>query len=514
VRLDLADGQWHRMHPFTPLVRSWRVLAVIMVFVLQSFGDNLAQGDVPDPTSAPGRVVAGGLGVVLLVLLAGSAYAYVSWRMTRFRVADEALELYSGILFRQHRRARLDRLQTVDVAQPFVARLAGLARLTLEVAGGSDSSVALSYLREEEALALRNHLLAEAAGVHYEDGPAPEAPEQHALEVPVGRLIGSLVLSVPAILLVLAVIGFVVVSVILRNPAPIAGVLPTVLGVAGMLWGRFNGGFGFRVATAPDGLRVRHGLLEQRTQTVPPGRVQAVELSQGPLWRMADWWSVHVNIAGYSGGGNNATEAAGNTLLAVGTRYEAVSVLALVLPDLGVEPGENPWSVVEAGLQGTRSASSPDGFLTVPRRARWVDPIAWRRTGVRVTREALLIRRGVVSRTLDVVPHERTQSLAVTQGPLERRLGLATFHLHSTQGPVVPSVPHLTADVAAGLLADQSVRAEAARATSGPERWMERQELAVEVADAFDASPEALEQPVETPETPAVQQFAPPDAER
>jgi putative membrane protein len=490
------------------------VLIVILFFVLQSFGDNLAQGDVPDPTHAPGRVLAGGLGVVLLVLLAGSAYAYVSWRMTRFRVADEALELYSGILFRQHRRARLDRLQTVDVAQPFVARLAGLARLTLEVAGGSDSSVALSYLREEEALALRNHLLAEAAGVHYEGEQAPEAPEQHALEVPVGRLIGSLVLSVPAIILVLAVTAFVVVSVILRNPAPIAGVFPTVLAVAGMLWSRFNGGFGFRVATAPDGLRVRHGLLEQLTQTVPPGRVQAVELSQGPLWRMADWWSVHVNIAGYSGSGNDPRNASGNTLLAVGTRYEAVSVLALVLPDLGVEPGENPWNVVEAGLMGTSSAWSSDSYLTVPGRARWVDPIGWRRTGVRVTREALLIRRGVISRTLDVVPHARTQSLAVTQGPVERRLGLATFHLHSTQGPVVPSVPHLAADVAARLLADQSVRAETARAASGPERWMERQELAVEAADEFDASPEALEQPVEAPERPAIQQFAPPDAER
>jgi putative membrane protein len=516
TRLHLADGQWHRMHPFTPVVRSWRVLAVILVFAVQSFGDNIAQGDVPDPTHAPGRVLAGGGAIVLLVLAAGSAYAYVSWRMTRFRVADDALELYSGILFRQHRRARLDRVQTIDVAQPFVARLAGLARLTLEVAGGSDSSVALSYLREDEALALRNHLLAEAAGVTYEGDQAPEAPEQQALEVPVSRLIGSLVLSVPAIMLVLGVTGFVAASVIIGDPGPIVGVFPTVLGVAGLLWGRFNGGFGFRVATAPDGLRVRHGLLEQRTQTVPPGRVQAVELSQGPLWRMADWWSVHVNIAGYSGGGNDASDASGHTLLAVGTRYEAVSVLALVLPDLGVEPGENPWNVVEAGLVGTSSAPSPDGYLTVPRRARWVDPFAWRRTGVRVTREALLIRRGVVSRTLDVVPHARTQSLAVTQGPLERRLGLATFELHSTQGPVVPSVPHLAGDVAARLLADQSIRAETARAASGPERWMERQDLVAEAAGAIgaDDSPQTLEQPVEAPQSPGIQQFAPPDAER
>ena len=167
--MRLADGEWHRMHPLTPVVKSWRILIVVLVFVVQGWGDNLARGEgVPElhRPDVAGRVLAGGGLIVLLVLAIGVGFIVASWRTTRFRVADEALELHSGILFRQHRRARLDRVQTVDVVQPFIARLAGLARLTLEVAGGSDSSVSLSYLREEQALALRNHLLAEAAGVH------------------------------------------------------------------------------------------------------------------------------------------------------------------------------------------------------------------------------------------------------------------------------------------------------------------------------------------------------------
>jgi putative membrane protein len=236
-----------------------------------------------------------------------------------------------------------------------------------------------------------------------------------------------------------------------------------------MLWGRFNGGFGFRVATSPDGLRLRHGLLEQRTQTVPPGRVQAIRLSQGLLWRKTDWWQVQVNIAGYSGGeGENNTES-GSTLLQVGSRYDAISVLALVLPDLGVREPENPWTVIDTGL----SASGPDnGYLVAPRRSRWVDPIGWRRSGVRVTEQALLIRRGVLGRSLDIVPHARTQSLGVSQGPVQRRLNLASFSLHSTPGPVTPVAAHLDTGTAAQLLAEQAVRAEGARNTSGPERWM------------------------------------------
>lgn len=467
----LADGQWHRMHPLTPVVRSWRVLIVVLVFVVQGWGDNIARGEGVPQLHRPdvaGRVLAGGGAIVVAVVAIGVGYIVLSWRTTRFRIADEALELHSGILFRQHRRARLDRVQAVDVVQPFIARLAGLARLTLEVAGGSDSNVTLSYLREEQALGLRNHLLAEAAGVHYEGTEAPEAPEHQAVEVPVGRLIGSLLLSGPAIGFVAGVLGLVVASAVIGDPGPILGVFPTVIGVAGLLWGRFNGGFGFRVATSPDGLRLRHGLLEQRTQTVPPGRVQAVRLRQGLLWRQADWWHVEVNIAGYSGGSDEANES-GNTLLPVGSRYEAISVLALVLPDLGVPETENPWDVIGAGL----TASGPGaGYLVAPRRSRWVDPIGWRRSGVRVTEHALLIRRGVLGRSLDVVPHARTQSLGVTQGPLQRRLDLASFALHSTQGPVSPVVAHLDAAVAARLLAEQAVRAEGARRTSGPERWM------------------------------------------
>ena len=75
---------------------------------------------------------------------------------------------------------------------------------------------------------------------------------------------------------------------------------------------------------------------------------------------------------------------------------------------------------------------------------------------------------------MTVVPHERTQSCGVQQGPLQRRLGLASFALHSTPGPVSPRVNHLAAPEAARLLDAQAARAQAARSAAGPERWMER----------------------------------------
>ena len=150
----------------------------------------------------------------------------------------------------------------------------------------------------------------------------------------------------------------------------------------------------------------------------------------------------------------------------VATRDEAATALWLVLPDLGVQ---DPRALVDAALSGR---DDEGGFTPAPRRARWVDPVSWRRHGVRVTRTALVARSGRLVRNVVVVPHERTQSLGLEQGPLQRRLGLASFVVHSTPGPVSPRVDHLDGRVAAALLDEQAERARSARATARSEQWM------------------------------------------
>ncbi len=257
-------------------------------------------------------------------------------------------------------------------------------------------------------------------------------------------------------------VGIGIAAVATRSIGPFGAMLPALLGTAGFVWTRFNQGFDFRAATSPDGIRLRHGLTEARAQTVPPGRVQAVRLSQPLLWRGPDWWRVRLNVAGYS----EADSGKETVLLPVGTREDALLALWLVLPDLGEA---DPRAVLEAGLTGEADVAA---FIPSPRRARWLDPVAWRRNGLRVTAAALLLRSGRIERQLDVVPHERTQSLGLTQGPLQRRLGLSTFVAHSTPGPVSPRVAHLDAAQAAELILVQAERARSARAGAPPAQWM------------------------------------------
>lgn len=455
--------EWRRLHPVTPLVRGWAVLAVILFMVGRQSIESMPEGDMSVATDHWGFVILGILGVGLV----GGVWAWVSWRMTRYAYDRDAVYVHSGILFRQQRKVRLDRLQAVDIVKPLLARFFGLAELKLSVAGGGDSGARLGFLRDADANLLRNLLLARAAGVETADGadPVDEAPENTVLEVPVGRLVGSVLLNSATIVLLVGVVTAVTVAIVIRQVAPLFTMLPVVFGLGAYVFSRFSGGFGFTGAISPDGIRLRHGLLETRSQTIPPGRVQAIRIQQGLLWRSAGWWRVEVNVAGYAETSDG--EQAGAVLLPVGTRDDALRALWLVLPDLGVD---DPTEVLDALLSGS---GDEQGFVTSPRRARWLDPLAWRRNGYTVTGRALLVRRGRLVRTAEVVPHERTQSLGLGQGPLQRRLGLTSFVLHSTPGPIGPRVVHLGDDEASRLLSDQASRARAARTSAGPERWMQ-----------------------------------------
>ncbi len=497
-----------RVHPVTPLVRGWRVLLVILVIVGQQVGSMGTSGATEALTLLGMGPVLGALGLVVLI---GFAYSFLAWRVTRYAVDDETVYLHTGVLFRQQRSARLDRIQGIDTVQPLLARIFGLAELKIEVAGGRDSAVRLAFLREHEAQALRNELLAKAAGVVNRSrsqtpglpgmpaagstgAPEGAAPERELVAVSPVRLIGSLVMSGAMIWAVASLVLVVVVAIASRTWGVIFGVLPFAAGAVGYVWTRFSSEFNFRLAQSPDGIRLRHGLVEARAQTLPPGRVQAVRLTQPLLWRSKDWWRVEVNVAGYVQQDNKASET---VLLPVGTRAEALLAVWLVVPDLGVADPQATFDVAMVG-------SGPGGGVVAsPRAAAWFDLLAWRRNGYLVTQRALLIRSGVVTRSLVMVPHERTQSVGMNQGVLQRALKVATVRAHSTPGPISPTVPHLTEADAAEFVRAQVVRARLARAAAGPEQWMKRPEAAAAPTGTTSAPPPMAVSPPPPPPGPS-----------
>ena len=54
---------------------------------------------------------------------AGHAADNVSWRFTRFVIDDEELRIESGVLVKTSRKIAFERIQSVDIIQPFAARI-------------------------------------------------------------------------------------------------------------------------------------------------------------------------------------------------------------------------------------------------------------------------------------------------------------------------------------------------------------------------------------------------------
>jgi len=463
-----TDGAetWHRVHPVSPLVRSWVAIAAVLFIFGRNTLDTLftAGPNGPVLSNAPAALILIVVGAAVVVF--GLAF-FLSWRFTRYQVTDHHVHINSGVIFRQQRRARIDRVQAIDVVQPLLARAFGLAELKFDVADGGKSALKLSFLKLDEAKRLRAAILARAAGVAidpHSPSNVAEAPEIAVLALSPARIIGSVIfgsLTVTTVVTLIAVTALVAWS---GEVGIFFACIPLLLGLVAAYWKAITGDFNFRVALSPDGVRLHYGMLETRAQTIPPGRVQAVGISQGPLWRPFGWYRVHVNVAGY--GHDNSDHGSRTVLLPAGTLEEVMAVLALVFPDPGVE---NPVEVFAAGLRG---AATEHGFIHSPRSAIWIDPLAWRYNAFRATDTALLCRHGIIFRRLQVVPHERTQSISLRQGPLMAVLGLVDFELHSTAGPIRPLVHHMALDAGRRLFDEQATRAATARRLHASEHWL------------------------------------------
>ncbi|WP_019875025.1 PH domain-containing protein [Sporichthya polymorpha] len=422
-----------RLHPLTPFARGWAAMIGATVVAGQ---DAVREADVVQI-----------LLILAAVTVAALAFGFWTWWFTRYVIEGDDLRVDSGLLFRKSRHIRLSRLQAIDVVQPLVARILGLAELRLEVAGGGAAEGRLAYLSEDKARTLRAELLARAAGVRPD---APEAPEQVLVRVPVAALMTSLLLTVWVPLLVVGGSVLIGVAIWQREPALIFPAIPVLLAFGTLAWRELESGFDFTVAESPDGLRLRHGLLARHSQTVPPGRVQALRIIQPLFWRNRDWVRVLINVAGYAGG-NDAAQKSTSVLLPVAPRATALAVIGRILP--GVDPGTIPLN-------------------PAPRRAGRARPFWWRGLAWGADDRVFVATSGLFRRNLDVVPHGKTQSVRLTQGPWQRRLGLATVRLDSVPGPVVVEVAHRDAAEARELAETQAARAREGRRSAGPERWM------------------------------------------
>ncbi|MET9501537.1 PH domain-containing protein [Streptomyces sp. NPDC006622] len=424
-----------RLHPVTPFRRAWAPVAVVVGWAAHD--PNQAQEQLTRLTTTTLLIA------VAVVVPASSLYGFLSWWFTHFSVTDSELRIRTGLLFRRTAHIRLERLQAVDVTQPLLARIAGVAKLRLDVVG-ADKKDELAFLGESQARALRAELLARAAGFAPETAhEVGEAPARELLRVPARELAIALMLTgatwgaLAAALVVPPVLWLATHSVwtVLATGVPLLGA------AAARSAGRFLGEYDWTVGESPDGLRIDHGLLDRTHETVPPGRVQTVRVVEPLLWRRRGWVRVELDVAG----------SANSVLVPVAPRAAAEAVVARVLPGARVPP--------------TAALSRP------PRRAGRCVPLWWRGYGIAVADTVFIARHGVLRRSVALVPHAKVQSVRLTQGPWKRLWRLADVHVDTGANKTVTARLR-DAQEAAELLRGQAERSRTGRLDARSDRWM------------------------------------------
>lgn len=438
-----------RPHPVTPFIRGWLVLVALIL----GFGRQLIPDGESDEISLSDLswVLPAIGGIVIIAAVIG----FVTWYFTRFVIDDDELRIETGAVFKNSKKIPFERLQSVDIIQPFAARLFGLVELRLE-AGAGDSTVKLRYLQRSKATQLREYLLTRAHGQQASISDLGRSPAASALtdltandtalvKVPTQRLIVGFILSSEWLISIGVLIVVLVLTTIFNvTMYALGGLIPLLLGTVSIIGRRVIAMFNFTLAESPRGLRVTRGLTNLTSQSVPVNRIQGVKTTQPLLWRSLGWYRVDVDILGYgTSDSENNNDNATSVLLPVATRAEVDLALGRVLPGFDL-----------AGIQRQ----------SAPRRSRWVRWFDFWTLRYGWNDRAVITEHGWVSHVVDIVPHAKTQSVRIEQGPLQRKLRLADVHVDTPKGPVRAVAQELDITAARELAMSQLDRARAARA--------------------------------------------------
>jgi putative membrane protein len=428
-------ASWHRLHPLSPLVRTGRHLVGLGIVVLiLIFANHSSSG-------GSGNFI-GDIVVVAVVLVAG----VISWLVTRWQVADGVLRIDTGLIRRDSRRFPLSQVQAIDVVQTGLARVLGLAELRLRMAGADSSGGRLACLRLADAERLRAQLLSMAhAPTTTVDAPGPPSqvggPERPLFRVRPERLAGAIILSRTGAYAAVVILAVVLVIGLTGKPGVIVPFLAFAIGVVLSVWRQFNTEFGTVVAAAPDGLRLRSGLIQTTAETIRPGRVQAVRIVEPLIWRAFGWCRLEVDVAGPRQRRENRSEGQRlRALIPVGSRAEAEQMLGELL------------------------SAPPAPSRRAPGRARWKAPLSYHFLAWAGDDHYVAAARGRVCRKTTWIPLEKVQSIRWVQGPLQRRLGLASVRLDVAGKRVTGSIQDRDVAEADQILARLPDLARAARA--------------------------------------------------
>jgi putative membrane protein len=451
----------------------------------------------------------------------------------RYDLLDDELVIRSGLLAKHQRHVPYGRIQNIDAVQSLLHRVLRVVDVRLETAGGEEPEAHLKVVSVPafEEVRARVHAARPAAGrrdmalpvalagqassvEHARGGPGREMPAVTLLHLPARELIVSGLIQGRGLIVIGALFGLVWEaglldristgvfgdavqgSGVLRQLAlalvgqgvPPLGRLLRALGafaailivtrVFSMGWAlvRLHG---FTLRKVGDDLRTDFGLLTRVAATIPLRRVQSVTVYEGPLHRLFDRVSVHVDTAGGESGEDVQLQR--QWLAPVIARARADGLVREIFPAVALDAVE--WQPVDRrGVRRARVAwlvlaGAVAGLLVAA--LRWWTPVVFvalalageldarrsvRALGWSVTEDGVFFRSGWLWRRQTIAPFSKVQAVAVRESPFDRRFAMARVEV-DTAGTSrerhqidVPYLPRPAADALAAHVAARASR--------------------------------------------------------
>lgn len=437
---------YRRVHRLTPFLRAWAIAAALATLLVFNFTTTLLEGiERGTAESWSTTEIAQVAGVFVAVIAFALGLSQFWWSRIGFRLGEDEVEMRSGLISTKVRATRYNRIQAVDVIEPFAPRLFGLAAVRVEAAGGSDSAIEIGYVPRAEADELRRELLHRIAA----HGPAADMPLDESTET-TGRSEPALIPPIPVTRsLVGAALRLSTVFTVAMSLLPVltevtlAVVVPALVGFIPQIWQQIDQSWRYTATLDGEVVHLSYGLANRRSQAVPLDRVHAIRVSQPMLWRPFGWWAVAVNIAGY--GSESNKQSGTSRLLPVGSYDQAIALVTAISP---LTP---------------EHVATPKWDLCSPKRARIPSPID-------ASRQALSLRpapdasvwattsHGLLSRRFEFIDVSHIQEITYRQGPVQRLMDLAHVRFDLVPGPVKMTARDLDAADAWAVVAELSAR--------------------------------------------------------
>lgn len=440
-----------KLHPLSVPYRSVQTaLGLLWIVFLIGFSGTAVIGGTTGALIFGAAILAGLVGAVV--------WEFLYFQRFEYELTDDTFDLVSGVVSRRNREIPYRRIQNVGISRNVIQRLAGIAEVSLETAGGSSAEAQLRYVSFEEAKRLQNELsrrkrrrsATESAAETDEEGVSERETEQ-LFEITEWELAVLGVVSIDLRLIPLLTLAIPFLSPALADPALWAGPLYVVAPLAAIvlyLLTSIASGiisvtnyYDFQLVRTGEELRFERGLLQRYSGTIPLEKVQTLTISENVLERAVGYASLLIETAGYSPG-----EAGGSQSAIPIAKRERVLRLAQSIESYGDVEFERPpkrarerYFFRYLGVLGvlTGLVFLAERFFVPGLEWYWMllgviaVPIGahlkWKHLGYALVDDHVVTRAGFWNRTTTVVPYHRVQTVLDSQTIFQRRRKLATL---------------------------------------------------------------------------------------